>query len=352
MRKLFSIVLLFGIGGCSSRESETANPPSNLVYEGEKHFSAIKQLTREGVNSAEAYFSADGERLIFQSERDGYGCDQMYTMSVDGSEVSRVSTGKGRTTCGYFTRDGEHIIYSSTHMTADTCPPRPDFSRGYVWALYPSYEIFMAKADGSELRPLTNSPGYDAEATISPDGSRIVFTSLRDGDVDIYSMNIDGSNVQRLTNTMGYDGGPFYSPDGSKIVYRANRPEEAEETVTYQSLLQQNLIQPSKLDIYIMDADGANQRRITENGAANFAPFFHPDGRRIIFCSNLDDPKRRNFDLYIINVDGSGLERITFCDDFDGFPMFSPDGKKLVFCSNRNAASPRQTNVFIADWVE
>jgi Tol biopolymer transport system component len=221
-----------------------------------------------------------------------------------------------------------------------------------VWALYPDYDIFVAKDDGSDLRQLTTTPGYDAEATISPDGQRIVFTSLRDGDLDIYTMNIDGTDVRRLTTTPGYDGGPFFSPDGSQIIYRAYRPQTPEELADYQALLKDNLIRPSKLEIFVMNADGSNQRQVTSNGAANFAPFFHPSGKKIIFCSNQADPKRRNFDLFLINIDGTNQVQVTHCDDFDGFPMFSPDGKKLVFCSNRNAAAPRQTNVFIADWME
>jgi Tol biopolymer transport system component len=344
-------MLFCSIYGCAEKKAGT-DQAKHLLYEGERHFANVKQLTREGENSAEAYLSFDSRRIIFQSTRDGYACDQIFTMNIDGSEVRRVSTGAGRTTCGYFLKDGEEIIFSSTHLAADSCPPRPDFSRGYVWALYSSYDIFVAKLDGSALRPLTTTPGYDAEATVSPDGQKIVFTSLRDGDLDIYAMNVDGSDVQRLTRAMGYDGGPFYSADGSKIVYRAYHPEEPDEIAGYQELLKQNLIQPAKLDIHVMNADGSDQRRITNNGAANFAPFFHPDGRRIIFCSNLDDPKKRNFDLYMIDLDGSGLERLTYHEEFDGFPMFTPDGKKLVFCSNRNAAAPRQTNVFIADWVE
>jgi len=351
MRPLNLFIALCFICGCVEKKADTLSTAS-LLYDGEKHLANLAQLTREGQNSAEAYLSFNGKRLIFQSTRDGFECDQIFTMNLDGSNVRLVSTGKGRTTCGYFLKDDQHIIFSSTHMDADTCPPRPDFSRGYVWAVYPSYDIFVAKDDGSELRALTASPGYDAEATVSPDGKKIVFTSNRDGDLDIYSMDVDGSNLQRLTNAVGYDGGAFYSPDGNKIVYRAHHPEEAEEIADYQGLLRQNLVRPGRLDIYIMNADGSNQQRITNHGAANFAPYFHPDGRRIIFGSNLEDPQKRNFDLYMISVDGSGLERITYHEEFDSFPMFSPDGKKLVFCSNRHAGAPHQTNVFIADWID
>lgn len=317
----------------------------------EPRLTNLRMLTHGGEN-AEAYFSADGKRLIFQATRPGESeCDQIYTMDIDGSNVRRVSNGLGRTTCGYFFPAGDRIIYSSTHEVSETCPPRPDYSRGYVWALY-DYDIYIANADGSDLRKLTDSPGYDAEATISPDGSKIVFTSLRDGDLDIYVMDADGSNVKRLTHELGYDGGPFFSPDGTKIVYRAYHPTDSAEVADYRALLQDRLIRPGKLDIYVMDADGSNKRRLTNNGAANFAPFWHPDGRRIIFSSNLADPTSRNFDLYLIDIDGQNLERVTTSPVFDGFPMFSPDGRQLVFASNRGAAREGDTNIFIADWNE
>ncbi len=351
MRNLVIVMALSLVYGCSEKKADSQDV-KNLIFEGERHLANVKQLTHDGENSAEAYLSYDASKIIFQSTRGEFKCDQIFTMNIDGSDVRLVSTGKGRTTCAYFMKDNEHIIFSSTHAGADSCPPRPDMSRGYVWGVYSSYDIYITKNDGSDLRPLTAAPGYDAEATISPNGTKIVFTSLRDGDLDIYSMDINGTNVQRLTTALGYDGGPFYSPDGSKIIFRAYRPEDPEDIATYQTLLQQNLIQPSKLDIFVMNADGSDQRRVTNNGAANFAPFFHPDGRRIIFCSNLEDPQKRNFDLYMIDMDGSGLEKITYHDQFDGFPMFTPDGKKLVFCSNRNAAVPHQTNIFIADWID
>ena len=304
--------------------------PAVTVAPAEKHLRNITQLTFGGEN-AEAYFSADGRRLIFQSTREGRGCDQIYTMNTDGSNVKMVSTGSGRTTCSYFFPNLGRILYSSTHLGNKDCPPRPDFSQGYVWAVYPTYDIFTARPNGSELKQLTNSPGYDAEATISTSGKNIVFTSTRDGDLDIYSMDANGRNVRRLTNEIGYDGGPFYSRDGRQIVYRAYHPQTEKEKADYLSLLKSNLIRPTTLELWVMNADGANKRQVTRNGKANFAPYFFPDGKRIIFASNMDDPKGRNFDLYTINVDGSGLERITDNDTFDGFPMFSPDGKKLVF---------------------
>ena len=317
----------------------------------ERHLRNITQLTFGGEN-AEAYFSADGKRLIFQSTRDGRGCDQIYTMNIDGSGVKMVSTGLGRTTCGYYFPNLGRILFSSTHLGGKDCPPRPDFSQGYVWAIYPTYDIFVARPNGSELKQLTNTPGYDAEATISTSGKQIVFTSTRNGDLDIYTMDANGRNVRQLTNEVGYDGGPFFSRDGRQIVYRAHHPQSEKDKADYQSLLKSNLIRPTMLELWVMNVDGSNKRQVTRNGKANFAPYFFPDGKRIIFASNMDDPKGRNFDLYTVNVDGSGLERITDNDTFDGFPMFSPDGKKLVFASNRNAKERGETNIFIADWLE
>lgn len=328
-----------------------ATREDQLLVPGEKHLRNLKQLTFGGEN-AEAYFSSDGKQLILQSTRDGRSCDQIYTMNVDGSNVKMISNGEGRTTCSYFFPGGKRILYSSTHLADKLCPPRPDFSQGYVWAVYPSFDVFTANPDGSDLKQLTNTPGYDAETTITLDGKKLVFTSMRDGDLDIYSMDADGKNVRRLTNELGYDGGPFWSYDGKQIVYRAHHPKTEKEKADYTNLLKQNLIRPSELEIWVMNADGSNKRQVTSNGKANFGPYFFPDNKRIIFASNMDDPGLRNFDLYKINVDGTGLERITFTDAFDGFPMFSPDGKKLVFASNRNAKARGETNVFIADWVE
>ena len=316
----------------------------------ESHLADIKQLTFGGEN-AEAYFSSDGARLIFQSTRTGYPCDQIFTMNTDGSDLRRVSTGKGRTTCGYFYPGAKDLLFASTHEASPECPPRPSFARGYVWPIYPGYEIYKGNPDGSNLRPLTTSPGYDAEATIAPDGL-IVFTSVRDGDMEIYSMNADGSGVRRLTNRPGPDGGPFFSHDGKRIAFRGRPLLPGKELDDYQALLKEGLWRPTELELFVMDRDGGNLRQVTSLGGANFAPSWHPDGKRLIFSSNIHDPKGRNFDLYLVNVDGTGLERVTFNDTFDGFPMFSPDGKQLVFASNRNAKAEGETNVFIARWIE
>jgi TolB protein len=317
---------------------------------GEARLANVRKLTHGGQN-AEAYFSADGRRLVFQFTPAGGGCDQIFAMDVDGAHLARVSTGTGRTTCGYFYPAGDRVLFSSTHHVDPACPPPPDRSRGYVWPLHP-YDIFAANVDGSDPRRLTETPGYDAEATFSPDGSRIVFTSTRDGDVELYTMDADGGDVRRLTHEEGYDGGAFFSPDGTRIVYRAWHPTDPAELADYRGLLRDRLVRPGHMELWIMDADGGNKRQITANGAANFAPFFHPDGRRIIFGSNLHDPRGRDFDLYMVGIDGTGLERITRHGDFDSFPMFSPDGKQLVWASNRGGSVPGETNVFIADWVE
>lgn len=326
-------------------------PVDSLLDEREVRLANLRQLTFGGQN-AEAYFSPGDGRLIFQATpRDGT-CDQQYVMNLDGSDLRLVSTGLGRTTCGYFVPGADRIVYSSTHLADEACPAEPDFSRGYVWAIYPSFDVFSANPDGSGLVRLTDSEGYDAEATLSRDGEWIVFTSVRDGDLDIYKMRPDGTEVTRLTDELGYDGGPFFSYDGTKIVYRAHHPRTAEEIADYRRLLADGLIRPSTLDVWIMDADGANKRRLTDNGAANFGPYFFPDGERVIFSSNMDDPEGREFDLYAIDIDGENLERITYAGDFDGFPMFDSDGSRLVFASNRGNELPRETNLFIADWVD
>jgi Tol biopolymer transport system component len=324
----------------------------SLSVDGERRLQNIKQLTFGGEN-AEAYFSRDGKKLSFQSKRGDLGCDQIFTMNIDGSGTRMVSSGAGRTTCSYFFDRDRKVLYGSTHLGGKECPPNPDFSQGYVWAIYPAYDIFTANADGSKIRQLTRTPGYDAEATVSPDGKKIIFTSMRDGDLDLYVMDTKGKKVKRLTTELGYDGGAFFSPDGKQIVYRSFHPKTVAEIARYKDRLAKNLIEPTVFEVWVMNADGTNKRQVTKLGAASFAPFFTPDGKRIIFCTNYfaGDPRKRNFDLALINLDGTGLERVTFNETFDGFPMFSPDGKRLVFASNRNAAKQGDTNVFIADWA-
>ncbi len=316
----------------------------------------ITQLTFDGDN-AEAYFSYDGKRLIYQSNRGGYNCDKIWIMNIDGSDKKMVSPDHGAHTCSFFFPDGEKIVFASTSHINGDCPSKQGLSSGYVWPLYP-YDIFISNADGSNLKKITDNPKYDAEPIVSSDGKQIVFGSQRDGDFDIYIMNADGSNVRRLTDRIGYDGGPWFSPDGKKIVWRAWYPETEEEKAKWQDAMEKDYIVPFPLDIWVMDVDGSNKKMIVHNGATNWAPSWHPDGKRIVFSSNMDDWREdikkfgHNFELYIINTDGTGFKRITYNNVFDSFPMFSSDGKKLVFASNRNSQKPRATDIFIADWVE
>ena len=355
MRNL-QLIIAAGLGGACAgapaQAPQSASPAAALEPEpGERHLRNLRQLTFGG-NNAEAYFSPDGRRLIFQrQERVDQGCDQQYVMNLDGGGLRRVSNGLGRTTCGYFYDGGRRILYSSTFEDAPACPPAADRSQGYVWPLG-RFEIYSARADGGDLRRLTHNDAYDAEATVSPDGKRVIFTSTRDGDIELYTMDVEGGDVRRVSHRVGYDGGAFFSPDGRRIVWRAMYPETAADTTDYRRLLVERLVRPSRLELWVANADGSDARQVTRLGAASFAPYFHPDGRRIIFASNQPDPRNRNFDLYLIGVDGGGLERVTTSAEFDGFPMFSPDGTRLVFASNRNAAHPGETNIFIADWVE
>jgi TolB protein len=324
-------------------------PAALLEPREEKFLANVRQLTFGGQN-AEAYWSADGRQLIFQSDEGALPCDQIFTMDADGSHRRRVSNGEGKTTCSYFFPTGDRILYASTFRASPQCPPKPDRSRGYVWAL-DDYDLYTARADGTDVHPLFSSPAYDAEATLSPDGRTVVFTSARDGDLEIYTMNADGSNVKRLTHAPGYDGGPFFSDDGKKIVYRADHPEAAEDLARYRENLARGTYAPRALEIRVMLADGSGDHGVTSNGAANFAPYFLPGGKEIIFSSNVADPKGRDFDLYLIREDGTGLTRVTFSPDFDGFPMLTRDGKRIVWASNRNGQKPHETNIFVADWI-
>lgn len=344
MKIVFSALLVFMYFNASAQNTD-------LQFPGEKHLKNIKMLTEYGEN-AEAYLSFDQSQLIFQSTRDKLECDQIFIMNIDGSSPKMVSTGKGRTTCAYFLPGDSTIIYASTHLDDADCPPPPDRSKGYVWKLYESFDIILANADGSEPRRLTDAPGYDAEATVSPNGDKIIFTSTRDGDPELYTMNLDGSGQTRLTYQKGYDGGAFFSLDGSKIVFRASRPVSQKEQADYEELVKDGLVRPTALEIFLMNADGSDMKQVTSLGKASFAPFLHPDGKKIIFSSNANSKSGRDFDLYLINTDGTGLEQITFNETFDGFPMFTKDGKKLIFASNRFNKNPNDTNIFIADWID
>ncbi len=327
----------------------------------ENHLKNIKQLTFGGDN-AEAYFSWDNKNLTFQSNNNAWGlkCDQIFNLDIAKAEADTayrppmISTGFGRTTCSYFMPGNKQILYASTHLGGKECPPNPEprSDHKYLWPIYPDFDIFVADLDGHIVKQLTNSPGYDAEATISPDGKKIVFTSTRNGDLDLYTCDIDGKNVKQITNQLGYDGGAFFSPDSKKLVFRASRPTSPEDVKEYKELLAQNLVMPTAMEIYTCNVDGSDLKQVTHLGKANWAPFFTPDGKKIIFSSNHQSEKGYDFHLFLINIDGTGLEQVTSESYFNAFPMFSPDGKKLVWSSNRNNHGTHDTNLFIADWVE
>ncbi|HEX9982859.1 MAG TPA: M20/M25/M40 family metallo-hydrolase [Thermoanaerobaculia bacterium] len=333
--------------------SVRAGQPFAKTFEAERHFADVRQLTFGGEN-AEAYFSPDGKKLIYQSTAKRGGCDQQYVIDLASGETKMVSSGKGRTTCGYFSYpNGNRILYASTEAVAEECPPPPDRSRGYIWGVYPAFDIYVASADGSNAKRITTTPGYDAEATWCHKGGKIIFTSVRDGDLDLYEMDEQGGNVKRLTDSPGYDGGAFYNADCTEIVWRASRFDDDDAYDDYRKLLGEGFVRPSKMELYVAKSDGSGARKITNNGAANFAPFFMPDGKRIIYASNMLDPRGREFDLFIVNKDGTGTpERVTTAPAFDGFPMFSPDGKWIVWGSNRSNPEGSDTNLFIARWVE
>jgi len=327
----------------------------------EKHLKNIQQLTYGGDN-AEAYFSFDGKNLAFQSNNPAWDlkCDQIFNLNIKKASKdttyrpTMISTGLGRTTCAYFMPGDKQILYASTHLGSKECPPNPEprADHKYLWAIYPDFDIFIADLKGNIVKQLTDFEGYDAEATVSPDGKKMVFTSTRNGDLDLYVCDIDGSNVKQVTHELGYDGGAFFSPDSKKLVFRASRPKTPEDINEYKDLLAQGLVMPTNMEICVCNVDGSDFKQITNLGKANWAPFFHPSGKKIIFSSNHNSPKGYDFNLFMVNLDGSGLEQITKLSNFNAFPMFSPDGKKLVFSSNRNNHGTRDTNLFIADWVE
>ncbi|HLE41810.1 MAG TPA: hypothetical protein VI956_09900 [Nitrospirota bacterium] len=349
---VLSVLLFFG---CVGKKPAT-KPAANVFID--RHMKNVTRLTSEGDNG-EAYFSWDAKMLIFQSSRGNFACDKIWTMNSDGSDKQMVSPNHGAHTCSFFFPGNRKIIFASTSHVPGDCPPRPETPKGarYVWPLYP-YDIFIANVDGSDLTRLTDNPKYDAEPVVSSDGKQIVFGSQREGNFDIYIMNADGSNVRRLTDQTGYNGGPWFSPDGGKIAWRAWYPGTKAEKAQWRDCMEKNYILAFPLDLWVMDVDGSNKKMVLHNGATNFAPSWHPDGKRLIFSSNMDDWRKdikqygHNFEIYIINIDGTGLERITYNTVFDSFPMFSPDGRKLAWASNRNPQKPRETDIFIADWYE
>ena len=361
-----SLVLYVGTSALAGDQTTTPTKPEGTSA-AERHLGNVRQLTF-GRQNAEAYFSFSGDKLIFQSTnnwmQDSFaaalrpadtplGCYQMYVLDLESNTVRLVSTGMGATTCGYFFPGDRRVLYSSTHAASPNCPPKPKRDGAYRWAL-DDYDVYAVRIDGQQIQKLTSSPGYDAEATVSADGKTIVWTSVKDGDLDLYAMNLDGTNVRRLTEEVGYDGGAFFSPDSKRIVYRAAHPTDPGDIARYRELLAQRLVEPGQLEIFVMNADGSGKRQVTSNGASNFSPFFHPDGRRIIFSSNVEtrgEGGRPSFHLYLMSDEGTGLERLTWEGHFNSFPMFSHDGKRLVWVSDRHAKEPGEFNVFLADWV-
>jgi Tol biopolymer transport system component len=314
-----------------------------------QHLTDIRQLTSGGQN-AEAYWSPDGGQLIFQSTRPPHACDQIYIMNADGSDQHMVSTGKGVTTCCYFLPDGKHFVYASTHDAAPECPKRADRSKGYVWDVFPGFDLYLATLDGKIVKRITDAPRYDAEATVNFKTKKIVYTSLTSGDLDLWSMNLHGSGRKQLTRGKGYDGGAVFSRDGRKLVWRAHHPADEAGTKKYQDLLAENLTAPMRMEIFTANADGSGAKQITSFGCASFAPTFTPDGKKILFSSNRHNCDGRKFELFIMNLDGSGVEPVTDFGGFTSFPEFSPDGSKLVFVSDRNAKDRYEFNVFTATW--
>lgn len=343
------IVLAIFLASCAVQEMETPAPekPSGL--------SNIQQLTFLGDNG-EAYWSPDGKQIIFQSKRDGHGCDKIYIMNADGSDQHMVSNELGANTCSYFSMENDRIIFASTFGVVDSCPPRPrPQGNKYIWPLFP-YDIYSANPDGSDLVRIRENEGYDAEPTVSFLTGRVIFTSEIDDDLELFTMNIDGSDVKRVTNRLGYDGGPYFGPKAEKIVWRAWYPENAEDSTRWRENMALNQVEAVPLSIYVMNVDGSEQVRLTDNGATNWAPSWHPDGQHVVFSSNMDDWNEEaqsyghNFEIYMVKIDGTGLKRLTNNSYFDSFPMFSPDGKHMAFASNRDADNPRATHIFVADW--
>tara|TARA_B110000003_G_C16630206_1_gene526335 strand:+ start:682 stop:1770 length:1089 start_codon:yes stop_codon:yes gene_type:complete len=362
MKKLVLILFFFPLIASTQSIFKEKNEivQERLIYEEELHFRNMRQLTFEGEN-AEAYWSSDDSKLIFQAtnEKWGQSCDQIYIIDTNyynqDIEIPKmVSIGEGRTTCSYFMPGDTTIIYASTHLKDAKCPHVPErrVDGKYVWPIYDSYDIFVADLDGNIVQRLTNHQGYDAEATVSPKGDKIVFTSIRSGDLELYTCNIDGSNLIQVTNQLGYDGGAFFSNDGKKLVFRSSRPNTDEEINEYKDLLSRGLVQPTKMEIYVCNIDGSDLKQVTNLGNANWSPFFHPSDKKIIFCSNHESKMGFPFNLYMIDIDGQNLEQITYDKKFASFPVFSNDGKKIVFSSNRNNNGTRSTNVFIADWID
>lgn len=364
MRKYVLVIgalMALGFGTFNPRYESVVSGNDSLRYPEEKHLRHVRQLTFGGDN-AEAYWSFDGKQLTFQSNNPAWGlhCDQIFLLDLKHTDLSGgqkpqlISTGMGRTTCSYFMPGNKQILYASTHLGGDACPPEPERKPGgkYLWPVYDTYDIFVTDLHGNIVKQLTSTPGYDAEATLSPKGDKIVFTSMRTGDLELFTMNIDGSDVKQVTHDLGYDGGAFFSPDGKRLVFRASRPQTQAEKDEYLFYLKQGMVAPTAMELFVCNVDGSDLRQITHLGKANWAPFYLPSGKKIIFSSNHKGTRGFEFNLFLINEDGTGLEQVTHDPVFDSFPMFSPDGKKLAFSSNRNNGGTHNTNLFVADWVD
>ncbi len=354
MRPLAVLFLLTGwLAAQTPPTGDAPVPGDELRHAKEVHLRQVRKLTSTGSN-AEAYWSNNGKRIVFQSTRDGHPCDELYTMNADGSKQKRVSSGKGRVTCGWFLPGDQQLIFASTQGAGPECPEPPPYTPGkYQWPVFQGYDLFIANADGSGAKPFLPSPGYDAEATVAPNGKWIVFTSERSGDVDLWRVDLDGKNLIRLTEGVGYDGGAVFSPDSKQIVWRTNYPKGEAAVARYRELLKQHLVEPTDMDIWVMNADGTGKRQVTKLPGAAFAPIFTPNGQGVVFASNHHDNegKGRGFDLFFVRLDGTGLERITWTGGFNSFPHFSPDGKKLLFVSGRTPRGSRQFDVCVAEWL-
>lgn len=301
----------------------------------------VRQLTSTSMGllkSGEAYFSPDGRRICFQAVPEGQNEYQIYVMDLDGNRPEMVSTGQGATTCAYFHPDGRRLLFASNHL--DPRPvagvgqpggPKPG-QRSYAWSFYPGMDLFEYTFETRKLRRLTDSEGYDAEGSYSPDGKLIVFCSMRDGDQEIYICDQDGGNPRRITRARGYDGGPFFSPDGQRIVYRSDRRGD------------------QNLQIFTNNLAGNDERALTDNQVLNWCPYWHPSGRWIIFTRG-EHPEGGppTYDLYLLSADGRRTLRVTDERAFDGLPAFSPDGSKLMWTSKRGGLA--QPQVFVAEFV-
>jgi Tol biopolymer transport system component len=365
MNRIYLTALVLVVFACKDEKKKHVEDQNqveivkdSLIFPEENHFKSIRQITFGGDN-AEAYWSFDDKQIVFQSNNKNWNvsCDQMFLMDIDETFEDKippmVSTGKGRTTCSYFLPDNKHIIYASTHLGNEKCPDTPLRKNGkYIWPVYDTFDIFVADLEGNIVNQLTNEKGYDAEPTVSPKGDKIVFTSTRSGDLELYTMNLDGTGIKQITDELGYDGGAFFSPDGTKIIFRSSRPKTDKEIAAYKELLAEGLVEPTDMELYICNADGSDLRQLTDLGNANWSPFFHPSGKKILFSSNFEAERGFPFNLYLIDIDGKNLERVTHSETFDAFPVFSNDGKYLAFSSNRNNGGGRDTNLFIAEWKD